>query len=89
MQKLYSQIICPFLTMFESCAEMLIRDVSPMMKFDAVVSRTIHALNRARFVQDGRSPYPPAFCNDEHVEPAYVQHKAENRCAISGPKEHE
>jgi hypothetical protein len=90
MQKLYFQMICPFLTVFEACAEMLIRDAPPMMKFDAMVSRTIHALNRSRFAQDSQSPYPSAFCTDEYVEPAYFQqNKAGNRFAADDPKEHE
>jgi hypothetical protein len=89
MQKLYFQMICPFWAMFESCVEMLIRDASPAMRFDAMMSRTIHALNRSRFAQAGQSPYPSAFCTDEHVGPVYFQHKAENRCAVDRPKEHE
>ena len=69
MRKLFSQMVCPFWIVLESCAEVLSRESPPAMKFDTLVSRTIHALNRSQFVQDGPTPFPSQLCVEEHVEP--------------------
>jgi hypothetical protein len=58
MSNFFSQITRPFWMALGSCAEMVASNVSGTMKFDALVSRAVHTLNRFHFDQNtpGRSP---------------------------------
>ena len=87
MQKSFFQLICPFWSAFESCAKVLVTDAPAIMKFDAMMSRTIHALNRPRFAKDGQKSYSFDGCADERIEPEYCPPgKTESRNAAGGPQ---
>ncbi|HEX4604516.1 MAG TPA: hypothetical protein VH724_11005 [Candidatus Angelobacter sp.] len=51
MNSFFFQPPCPFFDALESCAEVLAAGVTRSMKFDAIVSRAVHAMNRVDFDQ--------------------------------------
>jgi hypothetical protein len=87
MQKPFFQMICPLWVAFESFAKVVTTDAPAIMKFDTVMSRAIHALNRAPFVETRSESHSLGGCANECIEPhVYPLEKTEIRSADHGSK---